>query len=151
MADVEMLIEPDARLDVGMGSGEAMRLIFTPQNWHTPQVVIVTAAANNVPEGARTMAIAHQLLSDDPLYDGMPVEPLLVSMTDLSSGGPSVRPGPVCGLLGFMPLSLVGGWFWLQFRGRSRRGRRTAPTSRPHSVTSSPATTAPSPNSHSAA
>ncbi len=58
------------------------RLVFTPQNWETPQSILVTAVNDLAAEGNHSTFITHTVTSADPGYDGMAVPDVKVRITD---------------------------------------------------------------------
>ncbi|MBD2089707.1 hypothetical protein H6F67_07555 [Microcoleus sp. FACHB-1515] len=58
-------------------------LTFTPDNWNTPQTSIVRAVADNVVEGEDQRSnVQFNIVSADPNYNGLQVDPVSISITD---------------------------------------------------------------------
>ena len=57
-------------------------LIFTPQNWSTPQSVVVSAIDDALTEGSQTTTIKHVVSSGDSNYGGLTVPDLNVLVQD---------------------------------------------------------------------
>lgn len=81
-ADVVVTVTPDAQSSVGAGAATAIALTFTDFNWNTPQTVSVTAIDDIVVQGSRMSTISHTAASADSDYDGIPIDGVVVSITD---------------------------------------------------------------------
>lgn len=81
-ANVSILVDPQADVDLGPGPGSALTLVFTPANWSTPQTVVVTAVDDADPEGPHTASIVHTVSSSDPTYNGWSLPEVTVSVID---------------------------------------------------------------------
>ncbi len=57
-------------------------LTFAPAVWNVPQTVMVTAGADVIVQGMRTVALQLALDSVDPAYRGIAVVPVLVTIVD---------------------------------------------------------------------
>ncbi len=57
-------------------------LVFTSENWSTPQTVRVAAVDDGVPEGLTNSAITHTASSADPDYDGIRIAMVEVAILD---------------------------------------------------------------------
>ncbi|TEB08244.1 Cellulosome-anchoring protein precursor [Pelotomaculum schinkii] len=57
-------------------------ITFSPHNWSLPQEVAVTAVDNFTAEGSRSVSVTHSVYSPDPDYNGIPVQPLTIYITD---------------------------------------------------------------------
>ena len=67
-------------------------LVFTSDNWNTPQTVTVQSIANDIADGNRSSTIAHNVSSGDPMYDGIGMASVGVSITDDDSANVLVTP-----------------------------------------------------------
>jgi len=76
-ANVTVMINPDTQITVTPTS-----LVFTPQNWDTPQTVTVTAMDDGVAEGPHTGIITHTATSTDSNYDDVTINSVTVNITD---------------------------------------------------------------------
>jgi hypothetical protein len=88
-ANVTVTITPDSQVAVS-----TTNLIFTTGNWATPQTVTVTAVNDAVHEMNHSGTITHTATSTDPLYNGVSVDGVLVSVTDNDNSAPAVNAGP---------------------------------------------------------
>ena len=79
--DVEVIITPDAQLDLGAGAGLAITAVFT-QGGSDRCTVNVTAVDDEVDEGYHTALISHTVISDDPTYTADAVDDVSVSIED---------------------------------------------------------------------
>lgn len=57
-------------------------LVFTPQNWATPQTVEVSVSDNNTIDGDYTVAVAHTTTSLDPVFNGLALAPISLRVAD---------------------------------------------------------------------
>lgn len=63
-------------------------LTFTPQDWGLDQVVTITGRNDDVADGSQTVAIQFApAVSDDPLFSGLSLEPVLTNNLDNDSPG----------------------------------------------------------------
>ena len=63
-------------------------LTFTPENWTEAQTSAVRAIADGIAEGSdQATEIAVEVVSDDPDYDGLAVDPVAVEITDRTIPG----------------------------------------------------------------
>jgi Ca2+-binding RTX toxin-like protein len=76
-ANVIVTLAPDTQT-----STDKTTLTFTPENWNTPQTVIVTAINDTLPEGTHTSTIQHTLSSTDANYSSLTIPNLAVAVTD---------------------------------------------------------------------
>lgn len=83
-ASVTVQVAPDAQLTT-----DVAQLVFTPDNWDTPQTVTVSAVDDNADESApgetHPGTIQHTLSSADANYDGLSAPAVLVEITDNDS------------------------------------------------------------------
>ncbi|RMH77222.1 MAG: DUF4347 domain-containing protein [Cyanobacteria bacterium J007] len=68
-------------------------LSFNPRNWNIPQTVTVRAIDDAQLEGVHSGAIAHQVESDDPKYNGLETSSLWVEIID-NEVAPAPAPAP---------------------------------------------------------
>ncbi|HLP87949.1 MAG TPA: DUF4114 domain-containing protein [Nostocaceae cyanobacterium] len=66
------------------------QLIFTPQNWNVAQNVTVSAINDTRVEGNHTGTLQHTVVSNDPNYSNLSVNPINVAITDNDRSGLSV-------------------------------------------------------------
>ncbi len=57
-------------------------LIFTPDNWDTPQIVTIIAADDDVVEGTHLSNISHAVTSSDVNYNGLNIAEITATITD---------------------------------------------------------------------
>lgn len=81
-------ITPDVETTVSPTS-----LIFTVGNWDQPQTVTVTAVDDSDHELNHTGTIQHTASSADPIYDGIQIDNVIVSITDNDNNVPVVYAG----------------------------------------------------------
>ena len=63
-------------------------LTFTPENWTEAQAATVRAVADGIDEGSDQVSeVRVEVVSDDPDYDGLEVEPVAVEITDRTIPG----------------------------------------------------------------
>ena len=93
-------------------------LVFTPQNWATPQTVSVVAFDDEIVEATMSVSIQHVVESDDPAYDNYAVPPtVLVTVTDNDPAGSTTLTVP--GTSGDDALELVrGDWLTVYLNNR---------------------------------
>ncbi len=75
--DVTVALAPDAFLNVSSPS-----LVFTSANWSTPQAVTVMAVDDSLPQGTHSGSLTFTATSADPVFNGIPITPLSVTITD---------------------------------------------------------------------
>ncbi len=75
--DVTVTITPDSQVTVSPST-----LVFTSENYDTPQTVTVTAVDDAISEGPHTGTITHSSSSNDPRYDGPFIPSLTVGIAD---------------------------------------------------------------------
>ena len=80
--DVTVNVTPDVQTDLGAGAGNGISFLFTPENWNTPQTVVVTAVDDVNPEGPHSSTITHTAASGDPKYNAIAIPDIVVSVTD---------------------------------------------------------------------
>lgn len=84
-ANVSIEIAPDGQIDLGAGAGNAINLLFTPENALSPQTIDVTAFDDSIEEGTHAGLIRHSVASSDSNYDGFSIADLVVSIADNDS------------------------------------------------------------------
>jgi len=57
-------------------------VIFISGDWMSPQRITIAADDDNLVEGTHTAVISHAVISDDPNYDGLKLDTVLVSIAD---------------------------------------------------------------------
>jgi hypothetical protein len=68
-------------------------LTFTPDNWHQPQTVVVTALDDDIDAGDQHVTqLSHSAVSADPAYHGLSVPTLAVTILDDDSAGVLITP-----------------------------------------------------------
>ena len=93
--------QPTSDVTITFETGEGIEplspVIFTEDNWDIPQSVTVTAIADDIAQGDRTLEIRHQATSSDPDYDGREFGLVPVTLIDVppSDVPPTVTPGGV--------------------------------------------------------
>lgn len=117
-ATVTVHILPGDQLDVGAGPGAPHEVVFDANNWNIPQEVMVSTPDDLAVENPWTWhVIAHQVVSGDPLFDGLAVADLEVLVRDnerllipgRDHGGPTTgKPGPLPELHDPQPGSELG-------------------------------------------
>lgn len=65
----------------------AVKLIFTPQNWHVSQAVTVSAKDDAVAEGPHAATIRHSVSSTDKAYRCLKSTPIVVAISDNDAAG----------------------------------------------------------------
>ncbi|MEO1527090.1 MAG: lamin tail domain-containing protein [Planctomycetota bacterium] len=88
--DVIVTLTPDAELDLGAGAGVAVSNTFTPANALTPANFVATAFDDLIDENAHSGSISFSTSSNDPLFNGIVVADLAVSITDNDTAGISI-------------------------------------------------------------
>ncbi|NES03226.1 MAG: DUF4347 domain-containing protein [Okeania sp. SIO2F4] len=85
---IALATEPTADVNISFDISDDIEAIapitFTPDNFATPQEVTVTAAIDDEVEETEFQNIAHVIESDDPVYDGLSVQPLPIAINELS-------------------------------------------------------------------
>ncbi len=81
-ANVTVTVDPDGQVNLGSGAGVARVLTFTTANWSTPQTVTVTAVDDAAAEGEDVSVIRHSAASTDPVYSGIAIPDVAVTVTD---------------------------------------------------------------------
>lgn len=76
--------------DEGEGTPDKAELVFTPENWSTPQTVTVTGVADHVADGDQAYEIRFEATSEDARYNGMTIAPLSLTNQDNDSAGVTV-------------------------------------------------------------
>lgn len=85
-ADVEVTVQAPSGVTVTPG-----RLVFTAENFATPQEVAVSAADDSVAQGPRTATLTHAVHSADAAYEGLASATVQVSIADNDSAGVALR------------------------------------------------------------
>jgi arabinan endo-1,5-alpha-L-arabinosidase len=86
-ANVNLTVDPDEQLDIGSGRGNSVILLFTPQDWNTPQTVTVRAFDDDVLETDPHIGlIAHSISSSDPNFNNKPLPSVGVIIWDNECG-----------------------------------------------------------------
>jgi M6 family metalloprotease-like protein len=86
--NVVITVTPDSQVSVNTPT-----LTFTTGNWASPQTVTVTAVNDGAHEMNHFGTITHSVASMDPTYNGVPVDSVLVSITDNDNSAPTVDAG----------------------------------------------------------
>lgn len=84
-SNVVIAITPDSQMTTSVSS-----VTFTSVNWSTPQVITVSAIDDSVEEGFTTGIISHTSLSDDSMYNALPIASVIANITDNDAAGVSV-------------------------------------------------------------
>lgn len=92
-ADVAVTADPDFRLDLGDGPGEAVTVVFTPADWNVPQTITLTAVDDAVHQSDRESVIVHTTASADARFDGIAVVMVRAEVIDNEQSPPPVWPG----------------------------------------------------------
>ncbi|MDF3822760.1 hypothetical protein P3G55_22880 [Leptospira sp. 96542] len=77
-ADVRITMTTNSQIQI-LGS---QHLIFTPSNWSESQTLSVTAVDDSLVEGAHTSLIVHEVVSEDPRYNGFSINNVPFRITD---------------------------------------------------------------------
>ncbi|MFM9102451.1 MAG: S8 family serine peptidase, partial [Cyanobium sp.] len=76
----------EVRISLSTSGGQlslnSSELIFTPDNWNTPQSVVVSAVDDALTEGSHTATIQHSISSTDASYAGLTIPALTVQVQD---------------------------------------------------------------------
>ncbi|NIB39681.1 retention module-containing protein, partial [Pseudomaricurvus alkylphenolicus] len=89
--NVTVTLQPDAQSDLGSGVGQPHRVTFTPDDWDQSQRITVRAFDDVVIEGNHVSAITGTVESDDPNFDGLPVDSVTASVIDNDFPAPGVQ------------------------------------------------------------
>ncbi|HVP09621.1 MAG TPA: hypothetical protein VMV94_00345, partial [Phycisphaerae bacterium] len=81
-ADVTITAMPDGQINLGAGAGAPVTLNILAADWNTPHVITVSAYDDAVYEGTRCATITHSAVSFDPVYNGISVPGVTVTITD---------------------------------------------------------------------
>ena len=103
--EIVLTSEPtaDVRLNLNSsnpneGSLSLSEVIFTPENWDVPQIVIVTGVDDDIADGDLSYSIVTDAaVSDDPTYNG--INPADVSLVNADNETPGITVTPVNGLV----------------------------------------------------
>ncbi|HAN47027.1 MAG TPA: hypothetical protein DCQ32_10840 [Cyanobacteria bacterium UBA8156] len=87
--------QPTANVTINLNPGTQLSLssnplVFTPQNWNTPQTVTVTAVDDATVEGNHTGNISHTATSTDTNYNAIPIANVVASITDNDTPTPTI-------------------------------------------------------------
>ncbi|MGV2829968.1 malectin domain-containing carbohydrate-binding protein [Myxosarcina sp. GI1(2024)] len=82
-SEVKVTLAPDTQLTL-----DRTEVVFTSENWDTPQLVNISAVDDTLTEGNQTVTIAHSVASADSDYDGLSIPELTVDAID--NDGPNV-------------------------------------------------------------
>lgn len=74
---VTVTLTPDAEISL-----DATELVFTAENWDTPQTVSVTALVDVARDGDHQGVIQHTVASADSAYDGFALDDVTIEITD---------------------------------------------------------------------
>ena len=69
----------------GQTTTDKTSLVFTPQNWNTPQTVTVSAVDDAAGESFHSSTIAHTIATTDPAYSGLNVPSVIANIVDNDS------------------------------------------------------------------
>ncbi len=75
----------DVVIDLTVGAeitADKTSITFTPDNWDTPQTIIVNAVDDTDPEGEHSSSISHSITSDDPDYNLLTLQDIDVTIND---------------------------------------------------------------------
>ena len=97
---VSLASRPTASVEVAVASGDEgaatvtpATLIFTIENWNSPQTVTVTGVDDNLGQSSdRSVTISHSARSNDDVYDGITIDDVTVTVADAGRTGPLVLP-----------------------------------------------------------
>lgn len=84
--------------DTGEGTVAPGSLLFTPENWSTPQVVTITGVNDTDPDGPVAYTIVTAATSSDTAFDGVDVADVSVTNLDDEVTGAAVFVSPTAGL-----------------------------------------------------
>ncbi len=84
-SNVTITMQSDNQLSLSGSSA-----VFTNANWNIPQSITVYAVNDNVIEGKHSGTITFNAQSTDSNYNLLPIQPLIVSITDNDTGGIAV-------------------------------------------------------------
>jgi hypothetical protein len=91
-ADVMITADPDDGCELGMGTGQPITVMFTPENWNTPQTLVVQAPPDSIAEAPSSCTVTHSVVSEDTIYNGIIVSPVSVIVVDPPIGAPAILP-----------------------------------------------------------
>ncbi|MEL7034765.1 MAG: DUF4347 domain-containing protein [Cyanobacteria bacterium J06592_8] len=75
------------------GSLTISEIVFTPENWNIPQIVIVTGVDDNITDGDLSYSILTDVaVSDDPVYNGINPDDVILVNADNEIPGITVTP-----------------------------------------------------------
>jgi hypothetical protein len=89
-ADVKITISPDQQVNLGAGVGESISLLFTTDDWNTPQTVSVTAVDDLLAEGLHKSTITHFAASSDSNYNGITIKSVIATIYDNDFAGVTI-------------------------------------------------------------
>ena len=75
--DVEIAVRTDSQ-----STAEPVSLIFTPENWQTPQTVTIAAVDDLFIEETQTSTITHTARSADPSYNDLAIDSITATIAD---------------------------------------------------------------------
>jgi hypothetical protein len=84
--------------DPDEGTVDTDSLVFTSDDWDTPQTVTVTGVDDDASDGPVSYTIATTASSDDPAYDGLAVDDVAVINLDDELSVPAILVSPTSGL-----------------------------------------------------
>lgn len=97
--------EPTGTVTIDLGSSDPDEgtldtdsLVFTPDDWDVPQIVTVTGVDDDDGDGPTSYTIVTTATSDDPAYDGLPVDDVAVVNLDDELVLPAILVSPTSGL-----------------------------------------------------
>ena len=79
---VFVTITPDAGIDIGAGPGVEIEYTFTPGQALEIQLIVLTANDDVLPNGGANGNISFTLVSDDPLFNAIPIAPIAIEIID---------------------------------------------------------------------
>ncbi len=96
---IKLTQAPTATVTIDFATDSQLQTIqpvnITPATWQTPKTINVCANPDDVVEGLHYSTIAHSATSLDNIYDGMPIDDVLVEITDDDAPSISVSPAEV--------------------------------------------------------
>ncbi|ERT08669.1 hypothetical protein M595_1458 [Lyngbya aestuarii BL J] len=85
---IALATQPTADVTISFGISDDLEAIapitFIPDNFATPQEVTITAAIDDLVEPTEFQNITHNLVSEDPVYNELEVQPLPIAINELS-------------------------------------------------------------------
>lgn len=81
-ADVTVTLSTGSQVE-----GDVTTVVFTSDNWDTPQTVTISAIDDFVAEGDHTGTVSHTVTSDDADYDGLGADDVVVNVADNDTAG----------------------------------------------------------------